>query len=78
MRREYAVGRERSDGFASGGVQFWFEQETRVPKRVVEAVVVMYRWWVLVHGTREVTEAGVLSSGALAARFEVTFWGIEG
>ncbi len=78
VNEEYAMGHDKVDSFASDGVSFWIRQDTMVPKMLVEELVATLRWLMLRHGMTEVTHAGLLNYGMLAATFELTFPGIEG
>ena len=75
--QEYVMEPEKIDSFVSEGVNFWVKQEATVPKSLVMELVATLRWLMLCHGTREVTHAGFLNHGRLAATFELTFPGIE-
>lgn len=73
------MGDEKIDSFMSqsGVVAFWIKQETMVPKDVVEDLVANLRRFALDYGTTEVTHAGIVNYGTLAATFELTFPGIR-
>ena len=75
--REYAQGRGQVDSFVCAPVLLWFRQETTVPKVVVEDLVVVLKELMRRYGARELTHAGILSHGVLAATFELTIPGIE-
>ncbi|KAF6228817.1 hypothetical protein HO173_011665 [Letharia columbiana] len=77
VNAEYIAGRGKVNSFTSDGVNFWIRQETMVPKMLVEELVATLRWVTLRHGTTEVSHAGLLDRGKLAATFELTFPGIE-
>lgn len=77
VKRDYVMAHEKIDSFAGGVVNFWIKQETMVPKSIVEGLIGILRWFVLIHGTTEVTHAGLVNFGTLAATFELTFPGIE-
>ena len=80
VSREYTMERQKTDCFTGGAgtVNFWFRQETMVLKIIVEELVALRRSFVLAYGPTEVTHAGIVNYGQLAATFELTFPGIEG
>ena len=77
VSHEYVMARGKINSFTGGVVNFWIEQETMVPKFLVEELVANLQRFTQEYGTMELTHAGVLNYGKLAATFELTFPGIE-
>ena len=63
--------------YASDGVNFWIRQEIMVRKIVVVELVGTLRWLMVQYGPRELTHAGLINYGRLAAVFVLTFPGLE-
>ena len=74
---EYVMSHGEENSFASDGVNFWIRQEMMTPRVLVEELVATLRWFMVQCGTREVTHAGLINYGQLAAVFELTFPGFE-
>lgn len=74
--QEYIEEHQRISSFTSDAVVFWIQQETTLPKFLVEELVAHLYRFTSNYGTTEITHAGVVSFGGLAATFELTFPGI--
>ena len=73
IEKNWDIERDRTDNVIENGVHFYIKQDKPTPKLYVMLIVDNLRRLEQEYGIKEITHAGLLNFGTLAADFALTF-----